>query len=145
WHIYGEGKELYKLGILELIKKNGLLDKIILMGNKKNMYDLYADYSFLVMTSRHEGLPMALLEAKAKKLPLVSFDIETGPSDIIRNDMDGFLVPAFDTEAMSCKICELIENPELRQKFSDNSQGNLEKFSKEKIMRQWCDLIERVE
>lgn len=145
WHIYGEGNKDYTLKIRKLIKDKGLEKNVILMGNKDNIYDEYNKYAFLVMTSRYEGLPMVLLEAKAKKLPLVSFDIESGPSEIIRNDIDGFLVPAFDTQAMSCKLCELIESPELRQKFSDNVHGNLEKFSKEKIMRQWCDLIEGIE
>lgn len=145
WYIYGEGDQEYKLKIKTLIKDENLESKVILMGNKDNIYELYNEYSFLVMTSRYEGLPMTLLEAKAKKLPLVSFDIESGPSEIIRSDIDGFLVQAFDTEEMSCKICNLIENPELRQKFSDNAQGNLDKFSKEKIMKQWCDLIESVE
>ena len=97
----------------------------------------------MVMTSRHEGLPMVLLEAKAKKLPLVSFDIETGPSEIIRDNVDGFLVSPFDINAMSEKICKLIENPELRQRFSDNAYGNIDKFKKETIVAKWINLIDR--
>ena len=144
WHIYGDGEQNYKNQITDLIKQNDLEKYVILQGNHSDIYDLYQDYSFYVMTSRYEGLPMVLLEAKAKKLPIISFDINSGPSDIVRNGVDGFLVEPFDCEAMADKICELIENPELRQKFSDNSHGNLDKFSKEKIIKQWCDLIEEV-
>lgn len=142
WHIYGDGDIRYKNKIVDLIKDNDLQDHIILQGNYSNIYDLYQDYSFLVMTSRYEGFGMVLVEAKAKKLPLISFDINSGPSDIIRDGVDGFLVKPFDCEAMADKICELIENPELRQKLSDNAHGNLDKFSKENIIKQWCDLLD---
>lgn len=142
WHIYGDGEENYKNLIIDLVKQNNLENHIILQGNHSNIYDLYQDYSFFVMTSRYEGLPMVLLEAKAKKIPLISFDINSGPSDIIRDGVDGFLIKSFDCDAMADKICELIENPELRQKFSDNAHGNIDKFSKEKIIKQWCDLID---
>lgn len=142
WHIYGDGEGNYKNKIIDLIKQNKLENHIILQGNHSDIYDLYQNYSFYVMTSRYEGLPMVLLEAKAKKLPIVSFDINSGPSDIIRDTVDGFLIRAFDCEVMAEKICELIENPDLRQKLSDNAYGNLDKFSKEKIIKQWCDLID---
>lgn len=142
WHIYGDSQTEYKDKIIDLIKQNNLQNHIILMGNHSDIYDLYQDYSFYVMTSRYEGLPMVLLEAKAKKLPIVSFDINSGPSDIVRNGIDGFLVKPFDCNMMADRINELIENPELRQKFSYNAHGNIDKFSKEKIIKQWCDLID---
>ena len=144
WHIYGDGEENYKYKIIDLIKQNNLENHLILQGNHSNIYDLYQNYSFYVMTSRYEGLPMVLLEAKAKKIPLISFDIHSGPSDIIRDGVDGFLIKPFDCEGMAEKICKLIENPGLRQNLSDNAHGNLDKFRKEKIVKQWCDLIENI-
>lgn len=144
WHIYGSGTQDYENKIKELIKENKLENKLILKGIKDNIYDIYEEYSFFVMTSRFEGLPMVLLEAKAKKLPLISFDIETGPSEIIRNNIDGFLVKPFLINEMSNKINELIENPLLRQKFSNNSYGNIDKFKQENIIRDWKKLIEDV-
>ena len=93
------------------------------------------------MTSRREGLGMVLLEAKAKKLPLVSFDIHAGPSDIIRDGIDGYLVPPFDTDAMAEKICYLIEHPEARKDFSNHAYGNIDKFRKETILEKWKKLI----
>ena len=144
WHIYGDGKIEYINKIIKILKDNRLEDNIILMGKSNNIYELYNNYSLFVMTSHHEGLPMVLLEAKAKKLPIVSFDINSGPSDIVRDGIDGFLIKPFDCQKMADKICELIENPELRQKFSDNAHGNIDKFSKEKIIKQWCDLIDEL-
>ena len=141
WHIYGNGEIEYENKIIDLIKENDLQNHIILQGNHSNIYDLYSKYSFLVMTSRYEGFGLVLIEAKVKKLPVISFNIDSGPSDIIRDGIDGFLIEAFDSNIMADKICELIEKPELRQKFSDNAYGNIDKFSKDKIIKCWRDLI----
>lgn len=144
WHIYGDGDIEYKNKIIDLIEQNNLEKHVILQGNYFDIYDLYQNYSFCVMTSRYEGLPMVLLEAKAKKLPLVSFDINSGPSDIIREGIDGFLIKPFDCETMANKICELIEKPKLRQKLSNNAHGNIDRFTKEKIIKEWNDLIDEI-
>ncbi len=96
----------------------------------------------MVMTSIMEGLPMTLLEAKGNKLPMVAFDIETGPSEIIDNDVNGYLVDAYDTEKMAEKIVELIENEEKRKQFSENTKENMDKFSKKDIIEKWIKIIE---
>ena len=142
WDIYGEGEEEYTKQIQNLIAKNKLEDHVFLKGTQANLYDVYPKYGIYAMTSRYEGLPMVLLEAKAKKLPIVSFDIHAGPSDIIRDGVDGYLVPPFDTDGMAEKICYLIEHPEVRKDFSDHAYGNIDKFRKETIMAKWKDLID---
>ena len=56
-----------------------------LMGQVSDLYARYREYSMMVMTSRYEGFPMSLLEGMGNGLPLVSFDINTGPDEIIRD------------------------------------------------------------
>ena len=142
WDIYGDGEAEYKEKIADLIRERGLEGRLTLCGNRSDIYDLYQNYGIYVMTSRYEGLPMVLLEAKVKKLPLVSFDIDSGPSDIIEDGVSGYLVPPFDTDAMAERICELIEHPELRQKFSDHAWDNIDKFRKEAVVQKWVELID---
>lgn len=142
WHIYGDGEEFEN--IETLIKENQLEYKLILKGKVDNIYELYKKYSFYVMTSYYEGLPMVLLEAKANNLPLISFDIETGPSEIIRNEIDGYLIENNNLEKMTEKINYLIKNENIRKEFSDRSKENLDKFKKDKIIKQWINLIENI-
>ena len=142
WHIYGDGEEFENIN--SLIKENQLEERLILKGKVDNIYELYKEYSFYVMTSYYEGLPMVLLEAKANNLPLVSFDIETGPSEIIRNGIDGYLIENNNLKQMIEKIDYLIKNENIRKKFSDKSKENLNKFEKDKIVNQWIDLIENI-
>lgn len=142
WHIFGDGEDLEKTK-QEVVKRN--LDKnIIFKGNVTDIYDRYKDYSLLVLPSYREGLPLVLLEAKANNLPIVSFNVITGPSEIVRDNVDGFLVEMYDKEKMAEKICLLIENEDLRIEMSSNSKGNLNKFSKENITKKWVELIQNI-
>lgn len=142
WHILGDGPDREKLE--KLIKECGLKKKVILKGNIENIYEIYNEYSFYVLTSYFEGLPMVLLEAKANKLPIISFDIDTGPSEIIQNEIDGYLIENGNLEKMKEKILLMIKDEERRLEFSKNSNLNLKKFEKNQIMDKWIKLLERI-
>lgn len=147
WHIYGSASsssgEIYN-SVKSKIEKLRLQNHVILKGRSNDMPAAYREASIYVMTSLQEGLPMVLLEAKSHKLPLISFDIETGPDEIIRNGVNGFLIPAYDVEAMADKICKLIEDNAMRRQFSDASALDLEKFAPERIVSAWNELITTV-
>ena len=85
-----------------------------------------------------------LLEAKANRLPIVSFDIMTGPREIVTDGVDGFLIPPYDLEQMASAIGRLIEDDGLRRSMSDRSQDNLNRFSKAAIVSQWRELIDSI-
>lgn len=142
WDIFGAGEEDYILKIETLIKERKLENKLHLRGQVSNLYEKYQEYAFCVMTSKSEGLPMVLLEAKGSKLPLVSYDCLTGPSEIIQNEVDGYLVEVENISEMIGKISYLMEHEEVRTLFSEHSQNNLQKFSKNTILKQWENLIE---
>lgn len=141
WKIYGNGPE--KEHLEKLIYRYHLEDNIFLMGVETDIHKIYEEAAFSVMTSEIEGLPMVLLEAKSFGLPLISFDIMTGPSDIILDNINGFLVPAYDMDEMKNKILTLIENTRLRNEFAKNSYLNIEKFEKEGIMKKWKEIIKK--
>ena len=69
---------------------------------------MYCAAAMYVLTSEMEGLPMFLPEAKSYGLPIVSFDIETGSSDIVRDGVNGYLVKSGDTDTVAEKIYVLI-------------------------------------
>lgn len=139
WYICGEGPERQLLE--EKISQYGLEKNIVLTGSLKDMEKIYQSASMYVMTSEMEGLPMVLLEAKSYGLPIVSFDIMTGPSEIVRDSINGYLVESGDIAAMAGRICELIEQPLLREQFSDAAALDMDKFEKEGIIAQWEKLF----
>lgn len=140
WDVYGAGDSFEDFK--QWIKDEELEGKVIPHGMTDNPYAQYPGHAVEVLTSYSEGLPLALLEAKANKLPLVSYDIHTGPSDIITDGLDGYLIEPYDTDKMAEKIDKLLRDQELRVKMSQNSGHNLDKFKKETILKQWIDLIE---
>lgn len=139
WHVYGTGETFDQIS--REVLKCGLEQQLILKGNVKDAYRLYSKYAFLVLPSYREGLPLVLLEASAVGLPMVSFDIETGPNEIIEEGKNGFLIPPYDLDKMAGKISELMEDAAMRLELSQY-KGNEGKFRKNTILQQWIELIE---
>ena len=80
---------------------------------------------------------MFLLEATAFSLPCVSFDVVTGPNEIIADGQSGFLVAPFDTRVYARKLEQLMASKELREEFSERQRLVKEKFSMQKIAPLW--------
>ena len=144
WEIYGSGNQDEVDKIKELIKENNLQDKLLIKGLEKNQDLIYGDKEIYVMTSRYEGLPLVLLEAQQYNLPIVSFCCPTGPSEIVEDGVNGFLVDCYDTDKMSEKLLKLMENESLRHSFSAHAKDNMDKFDKNRILNQWIELIETI-
>ncbi len=139
WIVLGDGD---MRGFLEeKLKEKGLENQVILKGMVKNVEEYLAQSSIYVLTSEHEGLPMVLLEAKAYKVPCVSFDIYTGPAEIIADGQDGYLVPPFDCQAMEQRIVSLMEDESLRSQFSQESTRHIDKFRMSTIIQRWNEVL----
>lgn len=135
WVICGAGPEYEPLK--QAVEQANLSDYIHMPGSVSNMEVYYRKAAIYVMTSKMEGLPMVLLEAKSYGLPIVSFDIMTGPKDIISNGKNGYLVPFDDLEQMTKKILQLMDDAKLRTEFSCHSQDDIEKFDIVQIGEKW--------
>lgn len=144
WDIFGSGDDKIKEELIKELREAGVLSQVNFKGNVKGIENIYPNHGIYVMSSRYEGLPLVLLEAKQYGLPIVSFDCPTGPSDIVLDGINGYLIDNYSVNSMSDKINELIDQTNLRLDFSKNSMKDTEKFSKEKILQQWINLIEEI-
>ena len=139
WHIYGAGNE--KENLEKLILENQIQNNLKLVGTTNTMQEKYKEYAMSVMTSRHEGFPMVNIEAHSAKLPIVSFNCNCGPDEIIQDGVNGFLIDCFDIDKMADKINYLIENPKLRKEMSDNTMLDKEKLDIENIIKEWEKIL----
>lgn len=137
--IVGEGLQREELEIQ--IQSLGLRERVVLPGRIGNMGDCYAAADIYVMSSRYEGFPNTLVEAMAHGLPAVSFDCPTGPIDIIRNEVDGLLVPYMDVTALALALTRLMRDEGLRVKMSQRSVDARERFSIDRIAGMWEQLF----
>ena len=137
--IYGDGEEYDKLNNQIISKK--LQDCVFLKGNYKNIDEAYLNKSFLCASSEFEGFGIMILEAISYKLPVISFNCLSGPSDMIKDGYNGFLVLPLDVTDMACKINKLIEDEETRLEFSKNSVCVAKEFNKEAIVNKWYTLF----
>lgn len=142
WVICGEGPE--RAALERAIDEAGLTGRVLLPGTVRDMDAQYRSAALFVLTSDMEGLPMVLLEAKSHGLPLVSFDIETGPRDIIADGINGSLVQPYDLDEMEENIAALLDSEDLRGQYSEYSQLGMEKFAWAGILNAWHTLLERM-
>jgi len=142
FRIIGDGP--LKNNILKEIELSGLKEKVSLLPTTDSIIEEYLNSSIYLMTSRTEGLPMVLLEAQSCGLPIVSFDCETGPSEIVVDNENGFLINCFDIEKMAQKICLLCSDYNLRTIFGKNAVENVKKFSPEAVNLKWKMLFEKI-
>lgn len=139
WIIIGDGEDKEK--VEKKIQKYGLEKNISIISNVKNIEDYYKKSAIYVMTSRYEGFGLVLTEAQAFHLPCVSYKCPAGPSEIIQDQVNGYLVDCFNLEKMISDINKIIEDVNLRMSFSKNALKNLESFDLNKIINEWKELL----
>ena len=113
----------------------------VVTGPSPDIVKEYSESSVFVLSSRYEGMPMALLEAQACGLPSVAFECKCGPKDVITDRKDGFLVREGDIVSLAAKIKMLMDDKELRIGMGTAAFANSERFDSGKIMAEWKKLF----
>lgn len=144
--IYGEGEDYEQL--LSKIKNAGL-KQIHLNCAVKNIDEQYMNSSLYISTARYEGLPMTMIEAQSFGLPIVSFEYDTGPSEIITDGVDGYILNSDDEQDLfrktAGKLLELINNEATRKEMSIKAKENSKRFENSVIIKKWLEILEKLE
>jgi len=102
-------------------------------GHQEDMVRVLKEASIVCLPSYREGLPKALLEASAIGRPIVTTDAP-GCREIVRDGVNGYLVPVRDSYWLSKRIEKLILEPDTRRRFGENGRQIVEnEFTVEKI------------
>lgn len=140
--IYGAG-DLYT-NLKAQIMSMDLTENVYAPGAVRNASELLAQSSIFALTSRYEGFPLVIPEASAAGVPTVSYKCPCGPSDIITDGVDGYLVEAGDEATMADRICRLIEDESLRKQMGEAALKSCERFTPQKVAGMWMNLFNSI-
>ncbi len=142
WVGMSQASELYDIQRRDA-EMMGLDDRIIHVEPTASSLNYINRFDVFALCSREDPYPLVVLEAALAKKPIVCFADAGGASELVEDDA-GFIVPYFDLKAMSNKIAELIENPELRQKFGQIAkQKVLERHQTQQNVQHIVDVINK--
>lgn len=140
--ILGEGPE--RTGLQSLADRAGIGDRVSLPGQVKDPAVWLSGCELFVFTSLYEGFPNALCEAMACGLPAVAFDCPTGPSEIIRDGVDGVLVKDGDRFALAAALARLMRDDGERSRLAARAPEVVNRFDALRVLAQWEALCHEV-
>lgn len=142
--IVGPGSEKSDKELRQMISEAGVENGAILQGNTNDMEQLYRSAEIFALTSRVEGFPLVLVEAMSQGCACVAFSMQGAISEIINDGEDGDIVEDGNLDAFSIRLEQLINDPELRSKYSQNGKHNVERFSVDAFADKWETLINKL-
>lgn len=143
WHldVYGDGNERNSLNtqLSTLNLRNAIIHSSISI-----IYNEYINSDFLVCSSRWESFGLVIIEAMACGIPVVSFDCDNGPRNIIADGEDGLLAKNGSVKEIASKMIWMIEHPKERVKMAETALHNVERFKEDSVFKLYLKLYKQL-
>ena len=133
------GDGAMRLQIEAMLEAEGLRERVTLLGWRRDVASLLKAFDVFVLTSRWEGLPCAILEARASRIPIVATRVG-GAAEAIVEGIQGTLCPAGDVRAMAGRVCQILGDERLRADLRNGPQELPEEFTIQETVKQYQSL-----
>lgn len=141
-NIYGDGP--MRADLENVVLKLGINKNVHFCGFINELTDEMQKNSIFAFSSRSEGMPNALIEAMSLGLACVSTNCEFGPSELIENGVNGFLVQVGDSKKMAERLIQLLEDDNLRDRIGSKAKEIIVTNSEEMISKKYINYISRI-
>lgn len=140
-YIIGDGDEMNSLK--KKVNKLNLSDRVIFTGylDSKDQEDYYLDSCVFAMTSVSEGLPMVLLEAMQHGLPCIAYNTDSGVSDIIKNNKNGYIIDIRNEKEYIDKLNYILLNEKVSYSFRENAIETVKRFDSKHMLKIWNEML----
>ncbi|WP_416353320.1 glycosyltransferase [Agrilactobacillus fermenti] len=128
----------------QTIIDNDVADSVYYTGYTNQMDQIYNDSVALAWTSRGEGFGLALIEAQSHGVPVIAYDINYGPDEIINDGESGYLVEIGNVEQLAEKMTDLLKDSFLQQKLSNGAYEAAQKYTADNVWQKWQVLLKDV-
>lgn len=129
--------------LMSLAENLGVADRVLFLGNRSDINDLYIASDIMIMMSFREGLSRSIMEAMASGLPCIVSKIR-GNVDLIEDGKGGYLCNPNDDDLLSQLIGKIASNPFLRKEYGQHNRQKVKSFSfdcvKEEIIKVYQEL-----
>jgi glycosyltransferase involved in cell wall biosynthesis len=138
---YDHLKQSHMARLKDLVVQLNASESVILAGKQFNVEDYYLRSKIFAFTSSSEGFPNVIGEAMSAGLPVVAFDCVAGPSEMISDNKNGFLIPLFDYDLFREKLDLLMSDDEMRGRFGEDARESIKVFSVERIGEKFSNFL----
>jgi len=125
----------------KLTEELSVKDRVLFAGKRADVDNYYQSAKIFAFTSSSEGFPNVIGEAMSAGLPIVAYDCVAGPSEMIEDGKNGFLIPLFDEHLFAEKLRFLINHEENRVAMGIKARTSIGQFSKLEIAEKFYQLI----
>ncbi len=146
WYLYivgGNSKRMNLFDDLKSLIQAKRMENVYLENEQRNVASYYQRSKIFAFTSSSEGFPNALAEAMAAGLAVISYDCLAGPSDLIDDNINGFLIPNRNQEMYYSRLKQLMSDDSLVRRFGENAKKKMKKYSTEIISDEYLKFMER--
>ena len=141
--IYGDGD--LRESLQKKIYNYKLNDRISLLSACKDLWDKIHDASLFVLSYDFEGMPNALMEAMALGIPCLSTDCRPGGArTLIKDGINGFVIPRKDTNALAEKMLYILTHPDVSKRISEGGRKIAYTHNEKETFDKWEAFLEKI-
>jgi glycosyltransferase involved in cell wall biosynthesis len=131
--------------VQNLIKELKLEKNVNINGYIQDVNTEMADSIVTLITSKFEGFPMVMIESMLNTTPVISYDLNYGPDEVIENGIDGFIVEYGNLEKMAERIIELLDDVEKAKKLGLSARKKIfNSYTDTVIIKKWENLLKTI-